>query len=302
MTVSRVLRIPLFAKEARGRAFTLIELLVVIAIIAILAAILLPVLARARERGRAIVCLSNTRQLLLAWHFYAGDHEDLLPYNLGMTAGGARTPLNWANNVMTWGVSGPRDSDNTNLATLTDASLGLYSGSTGIYRCPSDNVLHPTQSAAGWEGRIRSYSMNAMVGDAGDISKDGFNTNNPDYLQFFKITQIPKPTDIFVFLDEHPDSIDDGYFINKEPDTAYQGAYGGSAYGQNARWIDLPASYHNGAAAFSYVDGHSALHRWELASTRPPAWPDAAGLPIYLASDQLTDFNWVIEHMSVDRN
>ena len=66
-------------------------------------------------------------------------------------------------------------------------------------------MLHPTQSALRLGGAHRSYSMNAMVGDAGDISKDGFNTNNPDYLQFFKITQIPKPTDIFVFLDEHPE-------------------------------------------------------------------------------------------------
>ena len=76
--------------------------------------------------------------------------------------------------------------------------------------------MSPVQSAAGWDGRIRSYSMNAMVGDAGEFSTNGVNTNNPDYTQFFKITQIPQPTEIFVFLDEHPDSINDGYFLERD--------------------------------------------------------------------------------------
>ena len=79
--------------------------------------------------------------------------------------------------------------------------------------CPSDHALSAVQSAAGWTARIRSYSMNAMVGDAGAFSTNGININNPDYMQFFKITQIPHPSEIFVFLDEHPDSIDDGYFL-----------------------------------------------------------------------------------------
>ena len=117
---------------------------------------------------------------------------------------------------MTWDLS----SDNTNTATITEASLGPYSGSTSVYRCPSDQALSTIQSAAGWDGRIRSYSMNAMVGDAGDFSTNGFNVNNPDYIQFFKITQIPQPAEIFVFLDEHPDSIDDGYFLDKSTEYA----------------------------------------------------------------------------------
>ncbi len=75
--------------------------------------------------------------------------------------------------------------------------------------------------------------MNAMIGDAGDLSVTGYNRNNPDYVQFFNMSSIPEPAKIFVFLDEHPDSINDGYFINK------------ADYWE---WIDLPASYHNGAA------------------------------------------------------
>jgi len=272
---------------ARKQGFTLVELLVVIAIIAVLAAILLPALAQAKARAQAILCLNNTKQLLLAWHVYAGDHEDRLPYNLGMVGSPFRTPLNWVNNVMTWGVSGSLDSDNTNLATITDASLGPYSGATSIYRCPADHVLSAAQSAAGWDGRIRSYSMNAMIGDAGNLTTNGFNVNNPDYIQFFKITQIPQPTDIFVFLDEHPDSINDGYFLERD---------------YYPEWHDLPASYHNGRASFSFADGHSSLHRWAQSATCPPPLPDAANLPIWLSADQNQDLDWVLDHMSVDHN
>ena len=247
---------------ASAIGFTLIELLVVIAVIAILAAILLPALAAARERARGLICLSNTRQLEFAWALYADDNNGQLPCNLGMTAGGSRTNINWVNNVMTWDTS----SDNTNLATITGASLGPYvEGETSLYRCPSDHALSGAQSAAGWTARIRSYSMNAMVGNVGDFIVNGANINNPDYVQFFKITQIPHPSEIFVFLDEHPDSIDDGYFVNR-------------AY--SWQWFRLPASYHNGAAALSFADGHSEMHRWLEPSTMRPSRPFAANLPI----------------------
>lgn len=271
----------------RGRrGFTLIELLVVIAVLAILAALLLPALRRASERAQGVYCLGNTRQLGLAWQLYADDHGERLPYNMGAYGGRStmtlRTNLNWVNNVMTWEL----DSDNTNTTTITEASLGRYtSGQTMIYRCPADRVLSPIQRQAGWSGRIRSYSMNAMVGDAGELSRQGYNVNNPHYVQYFKITTIPRAADIFVFLDEHPDSINDGYFLNR----AYR-----------PEWVDLPASYHNGAAAFSFADGHGALHHWTEPGTRRPAQPYAAALPISLASDGGADFRWVIAHMSTE--
>jgi prepilin-type N-terminal cleavage/methylation domain-containing protein/prepilin-type processing-associated H-X9-DG protein len=270
------------------RAFTLLELLVVVAVIAIIAALLLPALSKAKDRALAISCLNNTRQLAVAWALYADDHESRLPYNLGGAGvrriASVRTNLNWVNNVLTWGT----ESDNTNTATLTEASLGPYvSRAPAVYRCPSDHVLSETQRAAGWSGRVRSYSMNAMVGDAGELSQKGYNVNNPGYEQFFKLTTIPHPGQIFVFLDEHPDSINDGYFLNRD------------YYNQ---WIDLPASYHNGAAAFSFADGHSELHRWQVKSTKVPAHAFATVLPATISSGEGMDFHWILDRMSVSRN
>ena len=108
--------------------FTVIELLTVIAIISVLASILLPALSKSRDRAQAIICLNNNKQLVLAWHLYASDNEERLPYNLGMVGTSFRTDLNWVNNVMTWDLN----SDNTNTATLTKASLGSFvSGNPG---------------------------------------------------------------------------------------------------------------------------------------------------------------------------
>ena len=275
--------------QAGRHGFTLIELLVVIAIIAILAAMVLPALARARQRAVAIECLNNTKQLEFACAIYAADNAEKLPYNLGLVGSDYRTDLNWVNNVMTWDLS----SDNTNIANVTQASLGTYvGGNTKVYRCPSDRVLSSLQKDAGWSARTRSYSMNAMIGNAGKYSSLGYNVNNPDLKQFFKTTQITYPADIFVFLDEHPDSINDGYFLNRAPNYL-------TGATESAEWTDLPASYHNGGTAFSYADGHAVLHSWNEPNTVRPAHPSGADLPIPLGSESLTDFEWVIQHMSI---
>ena len=272
-------------RGAARRGFTLIELLVVIALIAILAALLLPTMGRARARAQGFQCLNNTRQLVLAWHLYSDDHNGRLAYNLGGDASRKpvvkKTNLNWVNSFLTWNL----DADNTNTATLTETAMGIYANRTAqIYRCPSDHVVSASQREAGWTGRVRSYSMNAMVGDAGELTEKGFNQNNPHYLQFFRLTDIPQPAEIFVFLDEHPDSINDGYFLNQF---------------YSREWVDLPASYHNGAASFAFADGHAQLQRWRNDSTKPPACPDGAELPLSMGEQQTIDFRWVVQHMSV---
>jgi len=264
--------------SARQAGFTLVELLVVVAIMGILAALLLPALIASKARARGLFCQNNNKQLVTGWLMYADDHAQRLAYNLAGAA--ARTNLNWAAGVLTWEL----DTDNTNSADLTQSALGTYVQQIStLYRCPSDSVVSGLQSAAGWSSRVRSYSMNASAGDAGDITSSGVNTNNPGYVQFFTLTSMPAPSRIFVFLDEHPDSISDGYFINRS---------------EYPEWLRLPASWHNGGATFSFADGHSEIYDWKCPATKPPPLPDAAGLPIDVAADP-RDFNWVLAHMSV---
>lgn len=274
-------------RTRHSHGFTLIELLVVIAIVAILASLLLPAISKAKARGYSLASLNNTRQLALGWLLYADEFNGRLPYNLGGSGGRSamtiRTNANWVNNVLTWELN----PDNTNTLTLTEASLAPYvNRSASIYRCPSDRALSSIQRQAGWTGRVRSYSMNAMVGDAGELSSDGYNVNNPYYAQFFKLSSIPQPAEIFVFVEEHPDSINDGYFVNR-------------AY--NSEWLDLPASDHGGGAPFAFADGHSEMQRWTVPSTVRPPNPDAAELPIALAASERKDFDWVLQHMSIRR-
>lgn len=286
--------ITLWNKKPSGAGFTLIELLTVIAVIAILSSLLLPALAKAKARAQATICLNNTRQFAIGWLVYANDHDDRLAYNLGGKA--AATNLNnWAAGILDWDLT----PDNTNAALLTGSALGSYLGkSAATYRCPADFRLSAMQRQAGWQYRVRSYSMNASVGDAGSFSASGVNINNPSYIQFFKLTTIPRPADIFVFLDEHPDSIGDGYFLNK----VSAGAQSYSSTYYDPEWLRLPASYHNGAGNFTFADGHAELHRWLNASTCPPSQPYAAGLPLDVPAGQMNDFNWVISHMSIGRN
>ena len=275
-------------KAGLRRGFTLVELLVVIAIIAILAGLILPALAGTREQARGVICLNNTKQLMMACSLYVDDHQGRLPYNVGSNASNGvaavQTNINWVNGLMSWGP----ESDNTNTAKLTQASLGPYVNAVAsTYHCPSDRALSTIQRQKGWSQRARSYSMNAMIGNAGPASTNGFNVNNPDYQQYFKVTDILQPSQIFVFLDEHPDSIDDGYFINRAYDAH----------------MDRFASCLTTTACrgrFSYADGHSGPHRWRVPSTYPPPQPDAAGLPIDLSGSDQSDFNWVLDHMSAE--
>ena len=255
--------------------FTLIELLVVIAIIAILAAMLLPALAKARQRAERVGCMNNQRQLTFAWIMYADDNRETLPPNAATSANGQPS---WVAGIMKWDYP-PMASwaDNYNTTNLTSSLLGPYCNrSIGIYRCPGDKI-------PGVKGpRVRSLSMNGQMGGIVVGSDQLPVINSPKYKLFQKQSQIlnPAPAMAWVFIDEHADSINDGFFrVDMNLTTA---------------WRDLPASYHGASGALSFADGHSEIKRWTDSSIRdrPVTKVDISGT---VPATPNTDLLWLMD-------
>jgi len=237
------------------RAFTLIELLVVIAIIAILAAMLLPALSKAKQKAYGISCLSNSKQLMVAWMLYTDDNSGKLVLNKGVSALQNRED-SWVNGVMSY-----NGYDATNSDLMVQGLLGPYtSKNRGIYKCPAD---HSIATPGGVPGpRVRSMTMCTRLGDT---------TSTKNFLKFSQLIN-PAPSMKWVTMDEHPDSINDGSMLV-----------------QKDTWIDYPASYHGGAGGLSFADGHAEIHKWRQT---PPLLPITRGskpgqLPATMSGDSL---------------
>jgi prepilin-type N-terminal cleavage/methylation domain-containing protein/prepilin-type processing-associated H-X9-DG protein len=260
-------RAALPARESIG--FTLIELLVVVAIIAILAAMLLPALSKAKVKAQGIGCLNNLRQLQIAWTLYANNYNDRLVRTGGLAwlvtdpddptaqPGGQRS--NWVLGLAT----------NTDPRFIQNGLLFEFAKGLGIYKCPADRSGDASGAPA-----MRSMSMNAWLNP---ISDEGQLDSN--YAIYRTLTEIRNPVNTWVTIDENPNSINDGWFLVR-PNVPNI-------------WRDVPAAYHNRAGGLSFADGHAEIKKWRDKSVIEQAASFARKDP------NANDLDWLIERTTV---
>ena len=278
-------------KNSKLNGFTLIELLVVIAIIAILAALLLPALAKAKAKATGISCMSNNKQVVLAWLMYAGDNDSFLAGSLG----DSRTRKIWVPGNLDFSSNRNNVDKGLLLDPKKGALLGKYLQNAEVFKCPAD--MSTVKIGKETLPRIRSISMSQSFG-RNPTQGGGAGQWLPysTYLNYVKEGDManPGPSNLFVFLDEHPNSINDAAFAVK-CDTR----------GGQARMIDWPASFHNGAAGFAFGDGHAEIKKWQDKRTIVPH-KNSNGMPsppggLNRAAPNSPDVEWMQDRASVRR-
>ncbi|MCW5551931.1 MAG: hypothetical protein KIS67_07155 [Verrucomicrobiae bacterium] len=258
-------------------AFTFTELLVVVGVLAMLALTMIPALARSQPHSRTTLCQHNLRQLAVAWQMYAEDYHGRIVSNVHGGYIPAPTELaGWVTGWLDWSTS----SQNTNVSFLIEARYSALASylhrSSNLFKCPADQYLSPAQMARGWHQRVRSYSANIYIGEGNASTVP----TSPIYKQIRKTSEFlyPSPAQSWVYLEEHPDSINDPAFFSPDQTT----------------WIDWPATYHNGAAGLAFADGHTELRKWRGSLATGPATRVTymfSLLPPVPAGDQ--DISWM---------
>ena len=280
-------------RPTHPKAFTLIELLVVIAIIAILAALLLPALTKAKSRTQGVYCMNNGRQCSLAFRLYGDDFADVLVGAMNGSPPAGSTPrVNWITGGLNFTPGNVANYDVNN--DIAKSPMWRHMGKNAkIVKCPADNamVLDNLNKLA---PRVRSISMSQTFGNGEWLDGQGTSLGGP-YRIYTKGADIVNPSKTIIFLDEHPDSINDAAFaIQCKGAQPTDGPF-------QEQIIDFPASFHQGACGFSFADGHSEVHKWRGSKIQPPAQYTGT-MPLNVpAGDSGVDVRWMAERATVKK-